>query len=81
MTRTFWLACLLALGITSFPLSAAARDGRISSVQGAATVNGAPMSRWTPINGGDRIDTGFGSQVKVMMNDGTVLDIGPDTAF
>jgi len=81
MARSFWLFCVIALGISAVQNPVEARDGRIISLRGAATLNGAAMRRSNAINGGDRIETQAASRVKIMMNDGTVLDIGPDTAF
>ncbi len=75
--RSVLLIVLLAAGVST----AMAKDGRVFSMKGQATVNGQPLTRTTPINGGDIIQTSEDSTVKLIMSDRTVVDIKPETEF
>lgn len=69
---------VLLLFLASFSVFAA--DGRVFNFTGTPTLNGAPITRPTPVNSGDTIATPGGSTVKVVMNDGSVLDLKPGTS-
>jgi len=62
-------------------VNAAAPDGRIFSLRGSATINGAPLRRSSVVHSGDEIRTTRNARVKAVMSDGTILDIGPSSIW
>jgi hypothetical protein len=58
-----------------------ANSGKAFSIKGKVSVNGETMTLATTLKEGDLIVTGEKSAVKVIMKDGTVLDIMENTLF
>lgn len=58
-----------------------ANTGKAFSIKGKVTVNGETMTLATELKQGDLIQTEAGSSVKVIMKDGSVLDIDASTVF
>ncbi len=82
--RTFnhlWAQFGVMFLLLAASLSVLAADGRVFNFTGRPTLNGSPITRPTPVNSGDTLSTPAGSTVKVVMNDGTVLDLKPNTTL
>ncbi len=58
-----------------------ANTGKAFSIKGKVTVNGEPMTLATTLKEGDTIVTAEKSAVKVIMKDGTAIDILENTEF
>lgn len=76
LIQSFFIFFLL-IGVQS----AYANTGKAFSIKGKVTVNGEPLTLASEIKEGDLIETEEGSSVKIIMKDGSVLDIDASTLF
>jgi len=76
LSHSFLVLFILFSAQTAF-----ADTGKAFSIKGKVTVNGEPMTLATTLKAGDVIKTAKDSSVKVVMKDGTAIDILENTEF
>tara|TARA_R110000782_G_scaffold95970_6_gene180201 strand:+ start:3951 stop:5069 length:1119 start_codon:yes stop_codon:yes gene_type:complete len=72
---------LIALFVLIGAQAVQANTGKAFSIKGKALVNDEPLTLGTTLKAGDKIVTGDKSAVRVVMKDGTVIDIQENSGF
>lgn len=76
------ISCVFAFGDEA-PPTATTEDpaGRVVTIKGKATANGIPLKANDPIRKSDIVITDKTGNLRLLMSDSTILDIGPSTKF